>query len=128
MTAKEIEKFIEKLSNQEKRIFYNKLFKWNEEQIKPEHQRLINEAKEIIDLCNKEWGKRFKYLDGYIRLIVNKLKIYSYEEVQAVAIKQKTDNYFRRNPKYLNPETIFGNKFHKYVQNITTQNEEDFEF
>ena len=128
MTAKEIEKFIEKLSNQEKRIFYNKLLKWNSEQIKPDQINLIKEAKEIITFCNLQWGKRFKPIDKYIRLIANKIKTYSYEEVQAVVLKQKSDWYFRKNPKYLNPETIFGNKFHKYVQNITQQNEEDFDF
>jgi len=128
MKAEQIEKYIEKLSKKEKRIFFNKLIKWNQEQLGEEKSRLIKDAKLIIDFANKQWGKRFKHLDGYIKLIAGKLKDYSFEELQAVIIKQKNDNWFRKNPKYLNPQTIFGSKFHNYVQNINTLNEEDFEF
>lgn len=75
------------------------------------------EIKEIITYLNSKTGKNFKHTNKKtISLITARLKDkYNVADFQRVINNKMNDKYFIKNPKYYNPETLFGNKFDKYL-------------
>lgn len=128
MNAKEIQDYIGRLTDKEKGIFFHHLKKWNDLKISPEQSKLIRDAKALIEYANKAWGRNFRETDKHIKAIALRIKQYSFEICQAVIDKKKNDGFFRKNPKYLNFDTVFTRHFDKYAAEIDTVNEEDFDF
>lgn len=76
----------------------------------------IKEYQEIIDYLNYKTHSNFMLIDEYKKLITNILKKYSINDIKIV-IDKKTREWIN-NPKmksYLTPETLFGQKFERYL-------------
>lgn len=79
---------------------------------------LTEQAQMVIAYLNEKTGKRFRGVESALRMIRARLKSgYTLAELNTVIDNKCNDHYFRENPQYLNPTTLFGsdNKVEKYL-------------
>lgn len=72
----------------------------------------------VIEYLNKKTGKNFRLLDSNRKFIKQRLNEgYTVEDCLKVIDNKLKDNFFRQNPKYLNPKTLFrASNFASYLE------------
>ena len=79
---------------------------------------------EIIQYLNKRTGKRFTVTAAHKRLMRARFEEgHTVKDFKAAIDNQLQDPYFRDNPKYMRPQTLFNGKFDSYVNNVRLDTE-----
>jgi uncharacterized phage protein (TIGR02220 family) len=72
-------------------------------------------ATEILTYLNHKTGTAFKAADGTLKNIIARLREHDPDTCRSVIDSKAEDPYFRENPKYYHPETLFRrSNFEKY--------------
>lgn len=74
-------------------------------------------CKTIIDYLNQKTGRNFRAVPVHCKLINARLKEgYTAEDIKKVIDTKLQDPFFKENPKYLNPQTLFRpSNFDRYL-------------
>lgn len=78
-----------------------------------EQERIVEQ---IIEYWNNSFGKTLKNCKTHRNPIIARLKEgYKYAEFEQVICNKFDDPFFKENPKYFMPQTLFGNNMDKYL-------------
>ena len=84
---------------------------------------LKRDAIEILEHLNKTCNRHFRLTNTNLKFVLARLKEgNSVQDLKRVInYKYKVDTFFKENPKFLNPETLFRpSNFERYIEEVTT--------